>query len=62
MLFICLFFSGGRRGQRGGQTGVRKNQMEKHETAGCAELEKEIVTVTQQFENMSTTVIGGIFG
>ena len=36
--------------------------MEKHETAGHAELEKEIETVTQQFEDVSTFVVGGIFG
>ena len=36
--------------------------MEKHETAGHAELEKEIVTVTQQFEDVSTFAVGGIFG
>lgn len=34
--------------------------MKEHETVGCAELERDIVTVTQQFEDVSATASGGI--
>ena len=46
----------------GGQTGDKKQQMGEHETAGREELERDIATVTQQFEDVSTTIIEGIFG
>ena len=50
-----VFFSGGKRGQRGGQTSAKIKQVEEHETARHTVLEKDIETLTQDLEDMSTT-------
>ena len=59
MIELYVFSSGGKRGQRGGQTGAKKKQTEEHETARHAVLEKDTATLTQQLEDMSTTGVGG---
>lgn len=60
-MFAC-FFSGGKREQAGRQIADKKNQMEEHEVAGQEELEKDIATLPQQFEDLSVTGTGGSFG
>ena len=60
-LFICLLL-GGKRGQTGRQTADKENQMEEHKVAGQEELEKNIATLPQQFEDLSVTGTGGSFG
>ena len=55
------FFSGGKRGQRGGQTGAKKKQTEEHETARHAVSEKDSATLTQQLVDMSITGVRGKF-
>ena len=59
MIELDVFSSGGKRGQRGGQTGAKKNQTEEHETARHTVSEKDTATLTQQLEDMSTTGVGG---
>ena len=57
MIELDVFSSGGKRGQRGGQTG--KKQTEEHETARHIVSEKDTATLAQQLEDMSTTGVGG---
>ena len=60
---VHLFFlSGGKKGQRGSQIADKKNQMEEYEVAGQEELEKDITTLPQQFEDLSVTGTQGSFG
>ena len=59
MIELYILFSGGKRGQRGGQTGAQKTQTEEHETARHTVSEKGTAALTQQFEDMSTTGVGG---
>ena len=59
MIELYVLFSGGKKGQRGGQTGTKKKQAEEHETARHTESEKDTATLTQQLEDMSITGVGG---
>ena len=59
MIELYVFFSGGKRGQRGGQTGAKKNQAEEHETSSHTVSEEDIATLTHKLEGVSTTFVGG---
>lgn len=59
---LFVFLSGGEKGQRGRQIADMKNQMEDLEVVGQEELEEDIATLPQQFEDLSVTVTGGSFG
>ena len=59
MIELYVLFSGGKKGQRGGQTGTKKKQTEEHETARHTKSEKDTATLTQQLEDMSITGGGG---
>ena len=64
MIELYVLFSGGKRGQRvqrgrRGQTGAKKKQTEELETTRHTMLEKDTAVLTQQFEDMSTTDVGG---
>ena len=59
MIELYVLFSGGKRGQRGGQTGAKKKQTEEHETARDTVSERDAAALTQQFEDMSTIDVGG---
>ena len=61
MIEIYVIFSGGKKEQRGGQTGAKKIQTEEHETVTQAMSEEELATLTQKLEGLSTTFLGGKF-
>lgn len=61
MIEIYVIFSGGKKGQRGGQTGAKKIQTEEHKAVTQAMSEEELATLTQKLEGLSTTFAGGKF-
>ena len=58
MIALYVLFVGGKRGQRGGQTGAKKKQT-KHETASHTRAEEELATLTQRLEGLSVTLVEG---
>ena len=56
---MYVLFSGGKKGQRGGQTSAKKKQTEEHEIVRQTMSEKELATLTQKLEGLSTTFVGG---
>ena len=59
MIELYVLFSGGKREQRGGQTGAKKKQTEEHETARQIVSEEDTAALTQQLQDMSTTGVEG---
>ena len=59
MIELYVLFLGGKRGQRGGQTGANKKQTEEHETASHTMAEEELATLTQKLEGLSITLVEG---
>ena len=59
MIELYVLFSGGKKGQRGGQTGAKKKQTEEHETVSHTVSEEDLATLAQKLEGVSTTFVGG---
>lgn len=59
MIELYILFLGGKRGQRGGQTGANKKQTEEHETARQIVSEEDTAALTQQLQDMSTAGVEG---
>ena len=59
MIELYVLFSGGKKGQRGGQTSAIKKQTEEHETVSHTVSEEHLATLTQKLEGLSTTFVGG---
>ena len=61
MIELYILFLGGKRGQRGGQTGANKKQTEEHETASHTMAEEELATLTHKLDGLSITLVEGKF-
>ena len=59
MIELYVLFLGGKRGQRGGQTGANKKHTEEHEKASHTMAEEELATLTQKLDGLSITLVEG---